>query len=477
MKKHCFTLLFLCFCANTFAHDFSVNYSNGTANKMIYYRITSTEAKTVAVSFRGDSMTHYSNEYTQYNIIPATVNYGSGVNLITYQVTSVDAGAFLNNTTLDSVLLPNSITFIDSMAFSGSSLKKIVLPSNINFIAAKAFDGCSSLREIALPENITKISNYTFRNCRSLTSLTIPNTINSIGNYAFFNCISLKSVNLSGAIGDYAFNNCIALDTINLSSSVTKVGSFAFLGCFGLTAFNVDSGNPILMSEDGILYSYLQDTLLLYPPKKIGSEFTIPSSVKHVGDYSFSYNLFLKKINFSSSITKIGTAAFYNSTGLSVVNMLDSVNYIDEGAFYDCRNLDTIKISVETPPVFEEFTFYNVPNSVYILVPCEIVQNYENSEWGDYFTNIKGIGCVSSGISNVMALEDVEIFPNPVQNDLFININENIERVEVYSLTGFLMISESNVSDKISMENLSKGVYFVKIFTKKSSITKKIIKN
>ena len=477
MKKLYSICFILCFCTNVFAQqDFSAVTNLSGVNKTIYYRITSTEISTVAVTYRGTTMTQYANTYSTYIVIPPFVTQGTGANMITYHVTSVDAGAFNGCTTLDSVVLPSSVTFIDSLAFLGcTKMTKCVLPSTINFIEARAFERCTNLPEIVLPNNITKISRGTFRDCHSLISVTIPNMVNTISEQAFLNCKSLGEV--------------------NISSSVTKISNTAFLGCYDLTSINVDTNNPVFMSEDGILYSYSQDTLLFYPPKKIGIEFTTPNAVKNIADYSFSYNLYLKKINFNNSLKKIGTAAFYNSTGLSVVNISDDVNYIGDGAFYNCRNLDTIKITAINPPELENFAFYNVPASLSLLVQCDAVEDYQNSQWGEYFYNIKGYNCTTGGTAtpDIEFAQEENIFPNPVKDILIIN-NEQlaINNVEILDLAGRVvgtnLCVRPNQQDKhiglplqgtttIDVSALPKGIYLVKIITNKSVITKKIIKN
>ena len=105
MKK---CLLFLCLLLTSVyskAHDFEVDG--------IYYNITSSTDKTVAVTYRGDSYSSYSDEYSGSVTIPATVTY-SGT---TYSVTEIGGYAFGGCTGLTSVNIPNSVTSIGGCAF------------------------------------------------------------------------------------------------------------------------------------------------------------------------------------------------------------------------------------------------------------------------------------------------------------------------------------------------------------------------
>ena len=82
------------------AHDFEVDG--------IYYTITSSEDKTVAVSYQDNINDGYnpSYDYTGDIVIPKQVTY----NDIEYSVTSIGYAAFLNCFDLTSVEIPNSVT-------------------------------------------------------------------------------------------------------------------------------------------------------------------------------------------------------------------------------------------------------------------------------------------------------------------------------------------------------------------------------
>ena len=76
-----------------------------------------------------------------------------------------------------------------------------------------------------------------------------------------------------------------------------------------------------------------------------------------------------------------------------------------------------------------------------------------------------------------MITTDMFIYPNPVQRDLFIQSNHSIQKVEVYTGTGKLIITKPASTKKIDMIALPTGVYFVKIYTKDKVIIRKVFKN
>lgn len=69
------------------------------------------------------------------------------------------------------------------------------------------------------------------------------------------------------------------------------------------------------------------------------------------------------------------------------------------------------------------------------------------------------------------------IYPNPATDQLyFSSSNQRIENVSIYSLTGALVKTESNVTESVDVSNLNTGSYLVKVTTDQGSFTQKILK-
>ena len=77
-------------------------------------------------------------------------------------------------------------------------------------------------------------------------------------------------------------------------------------------------------------------------------------------------------------------------------------------------------------------------------------------------------------------ISSVQIYPNPVNDRIFIEAETEIEEVVVYDIYGRHQVTEtpSHQGDlSIDLSDLKSGIYFVKINTEKGNIVKRIIKD
>ena len=198
----------------------------------------------------------------------------------------------------------------------------------------------------------TSIGSETFEDWTNLTDVTIGNSITSIGDFAFARCANLKNITIPNnvsRIGGLAFFSS-GLKSVTIPDSVTYIVGTAFASCKSLTAVNVDFGNEVYTSENGVLYANDKSIIWCYPAGKTGS-FTIPNSV-----------------------TKINTGAFYGCTGLTGITIPDSVKSIMCEAFRDCTSLASVTIPNNVRDIQERafsgctsLTTVTIPQSVLII--------------------------------------------------------------------------------------------------------------
>ena len=77
--------------------------------------------------------------------------------------------------------------------------------------------------------------------------------------------------------------------------------------------------------------------------------------------------------------------------------------------------------------------------------------------------------------------EDIEadifnIYPNPVEKQLVISSEENIETISIYNLNGVMVYSGTYNAEGVDVMNLNAGVYFINIKTESYDVTRRIVK-
>lgn len=92
----------------------------------------------------------------------------------------------------------------------------------------------------------------------------------------------------------------------------------------------------------------------------------------------------------------------------------------------------------------------------------------------DDFTTADGVGFASS-VADVA----VRVYPNPVQNTLFVNVTDaQIQQIHIFDISGKLVkeIITDNNTLNINIQDLNSGLYQLQIITDKGLISKKLIK-
>lgn len=115
------------------------------------------------------------------------------------------------------VVIPNSITSIETLAFSECRLESVYIPNSVSCIEEGAFYGCSFLNSIYIANGLSRIGEGAFHCCTSLKHINIPNSVAYIGMGAFWDCSSLESVTIPNNIiyiGNMAFKGCNSLRNI-----------------------------------------------------------------------------------------------------------------------------------------------------------------------------------------------------------------------------------------------------------------------
>ena len=252
---------------------------------------------------------------------------------------TIAQSAFMYCKSLEEIVIPdNAEVEIQKYAFNGcTSLKTLSLGKGVTIIGDCAFEECSNLLSVTIPENaaLSSIGKEAFKDCDYLTNFTIPDGVPvSIGEEAFYDCDALGSVSLGNAvvsIGASAFRYCSSLATVYMGDAVTEIGESAFRDCTTLTQFTMSKG---LVSLGGSAFDHCSSLTTI----------SIPDGVTVIEGGTFNYCKKLKSIVIPDGVTSIGNSAFYYCSSLTDVTLGSSIKTIGKSTFSWCGALKKIAI-------------------------------------------------------------------------------------------------------------------------------------
>jgi len=274
-----------------------------------------------------------------------------------------------------------------------ASITTVTIEENITRIGDYAFASCINLQKVTLPDSLEIIRDYAFHYCNILTEIEFKEKLYYIGAWAFNHCLSLTSISLPDSvthIGAYAFRECISLETAEISKGVSYIDNNAFYSCVVLNSINVHEDNQYYASVDGVLFDKNITKLINYPEGKAESAYSVPETVKAIGDYAFFYRDNLESIVLPKGLETIGYDAFGYCMKLAEIEIPASVTQIDEYAFFDCFSLAKATFYSKNA-AFDEDVFYNSPEGFVMYGYAGSTAEAYAQEYGHTFVELREI--------------------------------------------------------------------------------------
>ena len=229
-----------------------------------------------------------------------------------------------------------------------TTIKSVIVPDGYTVVLSDAFMGASSLKSVSLPETLETLGSSCFRTCTSLETINIPNKITSIPKYAFRECtnpdlvIDIQSTSLT-SVSSSAFQNVVG--TIKVYSQemydlISPVASSAKVILVEAT----DPTDPSFFTVDSISTSMItgytgSDAGIVLPTEINGVTMT------EIAGSAFRNNTTIASVVISEGYANLGGQAFRGCTSLKTVVLPDTLtgsmgNYV----FRDCSALESINI-------------------------------------------------------------------------------------------------------------------------------------
>ena len=435
-------------------------------------------------------------------------------------LTTIGHGSFEYCRGLKAISIPASVSTIDDYAFWGASGTILVdfnspaflanggilydaaqttlihapinltdtctIPFTVTSIYIGAFGYCSEIPYIMIPGSVTNIGINAMAYCSGLNAISIPSSVTSIGDHAF--SASTGAITVEPGNPNYASNNgilydkgqtrliqatlsqegicaipttvstiaiqaferCGNLTSVTIPTSVTVIEPQAFMGSSGL--FYVDENNPNYSSLDGVLFNKAQ-TCLIQAPTALTDQYIIPSQVDTIGADAFGYCSNLTSVTIPSSVTSIGNYAFEVCWNI-----------------YSIYSYPLVPVDLNSTP----YVFDNIDlDSCILYVPSASISAYQSATLWKDFKHIVGI---ATSVDTHKATT-ISLYPNPAIDGFYIKGLTETSLLTILDSSGKVVLSRKVTgADKILVDMLPEGNYFVLLKSGKNVILEKLIK-
>ena len=399
------------------------------------------------------------------------------------KVKELKADVFRACDELKEVVLPASITEIAAAFYECGELEKITIPegSKLKTIKASAFATNKKLKNFIIEGScdLETIESNAFANAEKLESFNFPKSVKNIELNAFSGCKNMTTVKFhddadiekigAGAFADCgltsisipkkvktiereAFRSCKVLNKIDVTEFTTQISPEAFKYCDNLTDINVSKKNEVYSSVDGYLLSKDKTELLIFPPGKANSNFTLlPPSIEKIGKFAFFDCQALTNVTIPNKVEVIGERAFGLCKNLNTITFLCD-KMINPSNINQSKNTMSFDDGSQAPEMFKNIT---------INVRKELYSQY-NAE--DFYKKFKGIGqSFTEGREEYIAVSDnaVDMLSTKREDHTFVLPTSIKHEGKTYNVSLIGDYAFEGVSDKVKEVVVRKDVKYI----------------
>ena len=175
--------------------------------------------------------------------------------------------------------------------------------------------------EVTVPYMIEVLGESAFYDSM-VTKVNLPRGLKEIRSYCFWNCPELCEITLPASLRNLEYY-------IDATTGYVPIQAQVFSNNPKLEAINVEEGNPLYKSIDGVLFSADGKTLIYYPDGKKTDLYIIPEGTEELGYTAFSYPE-ISAIHLPSTLRQLHS----DGGDFSGISTLKGVYVSPENQFY-----------------------------------------------------------------------------------------------------------------------------------------------
>ena len=272
---------------------------------------------------------------------------------------------------------------IAAEAFQGiTTLNKVVIPNSVTDIGIWAFAGCSNLTTVVTPQKGCNVSTEAFKNVPSAPDSSVPNKSDLVYYGTILGEVQAKSNAKDSTFYIPSGTTVVAASAFGMNFPYEEIWIPDSLITFALQIFSYDSkvvafklqgNNPYFTVIDGVLYNKEVTKLIRCPPGK--ESISIPQSVTEIASYAFAHCRKMKKIVLPKGVKNIGDSAFYSCEQLTELSIPQSAQKIDfSSVIIDCTRLKKVSIPQNVTRLtamwyFNDLEIEQIPYGVKYIAP------------------------------------------------------------------------------------------------------------
>ena len=458
------------------------------------------------------------------NLTAIDVSFNTGLELLELDQNQISTIDLSQNTLLEKLYVRNNL-FTSLDCSNNSSLNWIVINDNPNM---QTFDISHG--------NNTIISFFWAHNSPNLTCIQVDDVAYSTTNWtsSSFNFDAASSFSLNCGVAPclvtipdanfkaYLVGNTAINTNGNIEIECSEASAFTGpmyatgMGITNLTGIEAFTGVNILHIGGNLLTSVdLSQNTILSILKCSQNQlstldlsthpllYNLDASQNLITTIDLTANSGLAELNLTlNQISSIDLSNLVDLTILKIAdNNLSNLALTSNVALQEliCKGNQIVSLDISGLPVFAKMrcddnslTSLNLANGnnsnySYMIagtnpdLTCIQVDNvgYSTTNWTDVDVQTSfSTNCTGNVGIKLIAINNINIYPNPVQNELFIELdNQEVTNITIIDYSGrVVQVMTNNTANSIDVSNLTQGIYILKISTKEGVFTNRFIK-